>query len=195
MKKTLSFAAAIIAAAFVSVSCNNANNSTETKASNVEPAAPGSIVYIQIDSLVNGYDMFNDEKSALEAEVQVIQDDLQKQGNAFQKSVADFENKVNKGLLTRSQAEQQQAALQERQQQLQNLNQQKTMEVQEKEAVMLNKVMDKIQTYLNEYNESHNYALILSTSAASNTVLVGNPSLDITNDVLTGLNAEYVKSK
>lgn len=195
MKKTLSLAAAIIAAAFVSVSCNNGNNSTEAKASNVEPAAPGSIVYIQIDSLVNGYDMFNDEKSALEAEVQTIQDDLQKQGNAFQKSVADFENKVNKGLLTRSQAEQQQAALQERQLQLQNLNQEKAIEVQEKEAVMLNKVMDKIQTYLNEYNESHNYALILSTSAASNTVLVGNPSLDITNDVLAGLNAEYVKSK
>ena len=69
--------------------------------------------------------------------VQTIQDDLQKQGNAFQKSVADFENKVNKGLLTRSQAEQQQAALQERQQQLQNLNQEKAIEVQEKEAVML----------------------------------------------------------
>lgn len=195
MKKTLSLAAAIIAAAFVSVSCNNSNNSTEAKTSNVEPAAPGSIVYIQIDSLVNGYDMFNDEKSALEAEVQTIQDDLQKQGNAFQKSVADFENKVNKGLLTRSQAEQQQAALQERQQQLQNLNQEKAIEVQEKEAVMLNKVMDKIQTYLNEYNESHNYALIISTSAASNTVLVGNPSLDITNDVLAGLNAEYVRNK
>lgn len=195
MKKTLSLAAAIIAAAFVSVSCNNSKNSTEAKASNVETAAPGSIVYIQIDSLVNGYDMFNDEKSALEAEVQTIQDDLQKQGNAFQKSVADFENKVNKGLLTRSQAEQQQAALQERQQQLQNLNQEKAIEVQEKEAVMLNKVMDKIQTYLNEYNESHNYALIISTSAASNTVLVGNPSLDITNDVLAGLNAEYVRNK
>lgn len=193
MKKTLSFAAAIFAAALVSVSCNNAQ--TAPAAVNVEPAAAGSIVYIQIDSLVNGYDMFNDEKSALESEVQAIQDDLQKKGNAFQKSVSDFENKVNKGLLTRSQAEQQQMSLQQRQQELQNLSQEKGIEMQEKEAVMLNKVMDNIQTFLEEYNKTHNYALILTTSAASNNVIIGNPSLDITQDVLNGLNAEYVKSK
>ncbi len=193
MKKTLSFAAAIFAAALVSVSCNNAQ--TAPAAVNVEPAAAGSIVYIQIDSLVNGYDMFNDEKSALESEVQAIQDDLQKKGNAFQKSVSDFENKVNKGLLTRSQAEQQQMSLQQRQQELQNLSQEKGIEMQEKEAVMLNKVMDNIHTFLEEYNKTHNYALILTTSAASNNVIIGNPSLDITQDVLNGLNAEYVKSR
>ena len=55
--------------------------------------------------------------------------------------------------------------------------------------------MDAVQTYLNEYNKTHNYALILTTSATTNTVIVGNPSLDITNDVLKGLNAEYIKSK
>ena len=52
-----------------------------------------------------------------------------------------------------------------------------------------------MQTYLTEYNKTHNYALILTTSAASSTVIVGNPSLDITNDVLIGLNEEYAKNK
>ncbi len=197
MKQTLSILAVILSAAMFLTSCNTTNSAAPaTQAVQTGEIAPaGSIVYIQMDSLVNQYDMFNDLRSELETKVEAIQDDLRKKGNALEKSVTDFQNKMNKGLLTRSQAETQQQALLEREQNLRNLTQQKQLEMQEEEAVMLRKVMDAIQTYLNQYNETHNYALILTTSAASSTVIVGNPSLDITNDVLNGLNAEYIKSK
>ncbi len=197
MKHTLSILAAVISVAMFVSSCNS-TQSTQT-ASQVAPsgeiAPAGSIVYIQMDSLVNQYDMFNDLKSEFESKVEAIQDDLRKKSNAFEKSATDFQNKLNKGLLTRSQAETQQQALMQREQELRNLSQQKQMEMQEEEAVMLRRVMDAIQTYLNSYNETHNYALILTTSGASSTVIVGNPSLDITNDVLKGLNEEYIQSK
>ena len=85
--------------------------------------------------------------------------------------------------------------LNERLQALQNEGQIKQNEIAEEQAVLLNKVFDAVQTYLTEYNKTHNYALILTTSAASSTVIVGNPSLDITNDVLIGLNEEYAKNK
>ncbi|MBO7306186.1 MAG: OmpH family outer membrane protein, partial [Bacteroidales bacterium] len=106
-----------------------------------------------------------------------------------------FETKINKGLLTRAQAEEQQQKLLERQQNLQNLSQQKQLEIAEEEAVMARKVMDAVQTYLAKYNEIKGYALIITTNGSSNTVIVGNPSLNITSDVLVGLNEEYVKSK
>ncbi|MBE6226907.1 MAG: OmpH family outer membrane protein [Bacteroidales bacterium] len=197
MKHTLSILAAIISVAMFVSSCNS-TQSTQTSAQvapSGEIAPAGSIVYIQMDSLVNQYDMFNDLKSEFESKVEAIQDDLRKKSNAFEKSATDFQNKLNKGLLTRSQAETQQQALMQREQELRNLSQQKQMEMQEEEAVMLRRVMDAIQTYLNSYNETHNYALILTTSGASSTVIVGNPSLDITNDVLKGLNEEYIQSK
>lgn len=195
MKHTLSILAVVVAAVMFASSCNT--NQTAPAAQAVEAgetAAAGSIVYIQMDSLVNQYDMFNDLRSEFEAKVEAIQEDLRKKGNAFEKSATDFQNKLNKGLLTRSQAETQQQALLQREQDLRNLTGQKQMEMQEEEAVMLRRVMDAIQTYLNKYNETHNYALIL-TSSASNPVIVGNPSLDITNDVLKGLNEEYIQSK
>lgn len=197
MKNTLSVLAALVAATVLFASCNaNAGASAVEQAPQAsQTAAAGSIVYIQMDSLINQYDMFNDLKSEIEAKVQAIDDDLRKKGNALEKSVQDFQNKLNKGLLTRSQAETQQQELIEREQSLRNLTAQKQLEMQEEEAVMIRKVMDAIQTYLTEYNKTHNYALILTTSASTNTVIVGNPSLDITADVLTGLNAEYIKSK
>ncbi len=188
-----------VAVAAVICACNATGNTNAPQATNGSEAkaavAQGSIVYIQLDSLINQYDMFNDLKSELESKAQAIQDDLSKKGRSFESAVKDFETKINKGLLTRAQAEEQQQKLAERQQNLQNLSQQKQYEMAEEEAVMSRKVMDAIQTFLNKYNDEKGYAMIITTSAATNTVIVGNPALDITQDVLAGLNDEYIKSK
>jgi Skp family chaperone for outer membrane proteins len=63
----------------------------------------------------------------------------------------------------------------------------------EEEAVMFRRIYDAIQTFLTEYNQEHNYSLILSTSGSNNVVLQGAPELNITQDVLNGLNAKYKK--
>ena len=139
--------------------------------------------------------MFNDLRSELESKAQAIQDDLTKKGRSFESAVKDFETKIAKGLLTRSQAEEQQKKLLEREQNLQGLSQQKQMELAEEEAVMMRRVMDAVQTYINKYQQEKGYALIITTSAATNTVIAGNANLDITQSVLTGMNEEYIKSK
>ena len=117
-------------------------------------------------------------------------DDLTKKGRSSESAVKDFQTKIDKGLLTRSQAEEQQQRLVEREKNLQTLSQQKQMELAEEEAVMMRRVMDAIQTYITKYNQEKGYALILSVP-----VLAGEPSLNITQDVLVGLNEEYIKSK
>ena len=187
-----------VAVAAIICSCaanSNTNGAQQANAAGEAPAAQGSIVYIQLDSLVNQYDMFNDLRSELESKAQAIQDDLTKKGRAFESAVKDFETKIAKGLLTRSQAEEQQKKLLEREQNLQGLSQQKQMELAEEEAVMMRRVMDAVQTYINKYQQEKGYALIITTSAATNTVIAGNANLDITNDVLKGMNEEYIKSK
>jgi len=138
-------------------------------------APAGSIVYIQIDSLMNQYDMFNDLKSELESKAQVIQDDLSKKGRAFERDYKDWEAKIQKGLVTRAQAETQQQQLAMRQQELQNLSQQKQMEMAEE--------------------EEKNFSVIINSSATMNTVLQADSTLNITSDVVAGLNDEYIKTK
>ena len=187
-----------VAVAAIICACNATGNTTSQAAGTTEAgvtAAQGSIVYIQLDSLINQYDMFNDLRSELENKAQAIQDDLTKKGRSFESAAKDFQTKIEKGLLTRSQAEEQQQRLAERQQNLQNLSQQKQYELAEEEAVMSRRVMDAVQTFLEKYNQEKGYAMIITTSAATNTVIVGNPALDITQDVLAGLNNEYIKSK
>ncbi len=173
----------------------NKSNKNEAVVADGSAAQKGDVVYIQIDSLVNNYDMFNDLRSELESKATKIQNDLNKKSRAFENDAKNFEEKLNKGLLTRSQAESMQASLLQRQQELQNYTQQKQMEMAEEETVMINKVMDAIKTYVKEYNKTHQFALILTTSTTTQVVIDGSASLDITQDVLNGLNEEYIKTR
>ena len=158
-------------------------------------AVAGDIVYVQLDSLIANYDMYNDLMTAFQSKVQGIQDDLSKRGRRLESDAKAFESQVQKGLLTRSAAEEQQTKLMQRQQNLQNEMAKKDAEIQEEQAVLNNQVYYAVKDFIEKYNEDHQFSLILTTSGVTNTVLNVNPGLDITADVLKGLNEEYIKNR
>jgi outer membrane protein len=165
-----------------------------------EPLADGQavagegIVYVNIDSLVRGYDMYFDLQKEFEAKAKKKDADFTARMKKFESDARDFQDKVEKGLVTRSQAQQLQEGLAKREQELLQLRQELQGELQEEESVMLRQIQNNIQTYVNEYNQTKRYSLILSTSG-STVVLYGNPTLNITSEVLSGLNETYVKAK
>ena len=178
---------ALVAALAISCDQKKTDN-TVSEGQSVAPQA-GSIVYIQLDSIVAKYDMFNDLKSKLEEKVQKIQNELQQKGRAWERDVKDFQNKIQKGLMTQSEAEEKNRVLTNRQADLQNLSSQKEAEIAEENTVMMNKVMDAVESFVKKYNEEKKYSMILTG------VFLGDPALDITNDIIEGLNEEYVNNK
>ena len=199
MKKTpliLSVVAAVLAvAALIIARACPKGGAKPAAAGEALTASAGDIVYVRIDSLILKYDMYSDLSGELEAKKQAIESDLNKKGRKLESDGKAFENQINKGLLTRSAAEKQQQTLLQRQQDLQNLASQKQAELMEENEVMMNQVMDAVTTYLERYNEQHNFAAILTTSATTNVVIVGNPALDITAEIVEGLNNEYIKKR
>ncbi len=157
-------------------------------------AVAGGIVYVNIDSLVRGYDMYFDLQKEFEVKAKKKDGDFTAKMRKFETDARDFQEKVEKGLVTRSQAQQLQEGLARRQQELQQLQQQLQMELAEEEGVMLRQIQSNIQAYVKEYNVEKGYSIILSTSG-STVVLYGDAGLNITNEVLKGLNEGYVKAK
>ncbi len=189
------------AAAFVlaAVSCNNAKTAetaTEGAAANEGPAA-GAIVYFNLDRVLEEYDMANDLRSVVETKVGSIQQEINRRGSKLEKDVKAFQDKIDKGLLTRSVAEVQGQKLQEQQNNFQQYAAQKQQEIAEEQQVMLNQIADAIKSFLDEYNADKKYAMIISTQGAvlPAPVAAADPELDITDDILEGLNAAYVKTK
>lgn len=200
MKKTpliLSIVAIVVSVAAIVLSfvCGNSKSNKVAADGEQVEAVAGDVVYVRLDYVLNNYDMAADLSSALDSKAQAIQDDLQKQGRKLESDAKSFENQYNKGLLTRSAAEQQQQSLMQREQDLNNLSQQKSVELQEESIVMNNQIMDAIQTFLTAFNEDHQFGAIIGVTDAANMVIFGNQALDITQAVVDGLNAEYIKTR
>jgi len=182
----------------MAASCKTGNNAAASEGSAVnEGPAAGAIVYFNLDRILDEYDMANDLRSVVETKVGSIQQEINRRGSKLEKDVKAFQDKIDKGLLTRSVAEVQGQKLQEQQNSFQQYAAQKQQEMAEEQQVMLNQIADAIKTFLDEYNAEKKYAMIISTqgSVLPAPVACANPELDITDDILQGLNAAYVKTK
>lgn len=157
-------------------------------------ASKGDIVYIDLDRVLMEYDMANDLRSVVETKVQNIEAEVTRRGKKLENEVKAFQEKMNKGLMTRSVAEVQQQKLMKQEQEFNTYAQQKQMEIQEEQVVMMNQLGDAIKTFLDKYNAEKQYAMILTNNAGA-PVITADPALDITDDVLAGLNDDYIKSK
>ncbi len=157
-------------------------------------ASKGDIVYVDLDRIIMEYDMANDLRSVVETKIQNIQAEVNRRGKKLENEIVDFQNKIDKGLMTRSVAEAQGQKLQQQELEFNNYAAQKEQEIQEEQMVMMNQLGDAIQTYLTNYNAEKQYAMILTNSGGA-PVIAADAALDITDAVLAGLNEEYIKSK
>ena len=157
-------------------------------------ASKGDIVYIDLDRILMEYDMANDLRSVVETKVQNIEAEVNRRGKKLENEVKSFQEKLNKGLMTRSVAEVQQQRLVQQEQEFNNYAAQKQAEIQEEQAVMMNQLGDAIKTFIDKYNAEKQYAMILSNNGGA-PVITADAALDITDDVIAGLNDEYIKTK
>ena len=188
----------VLALCLMAASCNETKPAGDAEnAVTAEGPAAGAIVYFNLDRVLEEYDMANDLRSVVETKVSGIQQELTRRSNKLEKDVKAFQDKIDKGLLTRSVAEVQGQKLQEQQANFQNYYNQKQQEMAEEQQVMLNQIADAIKTWLEEYNAEKQYAMIISTqgSVLPAPVAVASEDLDITDEILEGLNAAYVKTK
>ena len=198
MKRTTLFLGILALAGMLAVSCNNPKSAKAGEGEVAESAAgKGAIVYFNLDRVLQEYDMANDLRSVVETKVGSINPEVNRRGNKLEKDIKAFQDKIDKGLLTRSVAEVQSGDLQKRRNDFEQYAAQKQQEIAEEQQVMMNQIADAIQTFLVKYNDEKGYAMILTTQGNILTapVTVADPELDVTDEILAGLNAEYIKSK
>lgn len=197
--KKISIIAGVVALMAFAVSCNQnqAAAPAAAAASEDSTAVAGSIVFFNMDKVMEGYDMANDLNSVFETKTSGIQAEIDRRGKKLEKDMTDFQNKVDKGLLTTSVAQAQYQKIQQQQQDYQQYVVRKQQEMGEEQQVMMNQIANAISEFVQEYNAEHQYALILATAGPilSTPVVTGDPKLDITEDLLAGLNAAYIKTK
>jgi len=148
------------------------------------------IAYVNIDTLLNNMEMYQDITDNLSSRQQRLETDFSSKYKSFEREITDFQEKVQKGLLTRREAQQLEAQLSNRRMELENQRNNYMMELQEENAVGQNKVINYIMEYLDEYNSDNKYRYILSYSFGGG-ILFASDALNITQEVLRGINEKY----
>lgn len=196
MKKITILVSLMAAASILFTSCNNDKTSENKKEDAAESASipAGSIVYFELDRVLEEYDMANDKRSEVETKVEAIQKEVTRRQKNLENAVKDFNNKINKGLMTSAVAAEQQKKLQQQDAAFQQYAQEKQNEIMEEQQVMMNQLADAIKSFVEEYNNEKQYAMILSNQAGV-PVITGDATLNITDEIIAGLNAQYIKSK
>ena len=193
MKKSSIILSLLAAGAVVFSSCKE--NKEEAQTQGEKPAIEkGSIVYFNLDRVLDEYDMANEKRSEGETKIASIEKEVMRRQKSLEDAAKDFQNKINKGLMTTAAANEKSRKLQQQEQAYNQFAQQKQQEIMEEQQVMMNQLADAIKTFMESYNEEKGYAMILSNTAGV-PVIVGDPALDITDDVIAGLNAEYIELK
>ena len=152
------------------------------------------IAYVNIDSIIFNFSMFQDGMNDLMDKQSKAEAELNAKGTRYERDLKDYQEKVSRGLVTRATADQMEQALVQQQQEFVNLRDQLQGDLMEEEQVMNRQVLDYIMKFLEERREEYNYSYVLGKSFGS-VVLYSESSFDITANVLDGLNKKYQAEK
>jgi outer membrane protein len=178
---------------FLHFSGNKKTIKNEITRNNAGSPAQG-IAYINIDSVIFKFNMFLDRRNDLMDKQKSAEAELNSKGDQYQKAAKDYQDKVNKGLVTRATAAQIEQSLVQQQQELVSLRDKLQSNLVDEEQVMNHQILEYITKFLEENRSDYNYQYILGKSFGS-VVLYGDNSLDITPKVLDAINKKYKSEK
>ena len=179
---------------FCGNSCRNTSAPTTVVAPVNDSDTPAElrIAFVDTDSILQKYALVEDSKK----EVEKFSNSKEKQLYASQAQLeADYNAYLQTGAsMTLQQQQAKEEELTQRGVKLRKMEEQFMAEIQQ-QLLEKNKITaDSVINYIKRYNANHQYTLILE-KAGINGVLYGEPQLDITQEILDGLNAEYEASK
>lgn len=146
------------------------------------------IGYIKSAELFEGFVGMKEAKAKYDQKVGAWQANFDTLSKDYQQGLSRFDKDYNK-MGTRERAEKTQLL----RSQMQNLEQYKqTIEenIKKEDDALSQGVYNQVNTYIKQYGEEHGYTIILGTTSNGN-ILYGKDHVDITEQVLKGLNINY----
>lgn len=150
------------------------------------------IAFITSDSVLEHYEYLKVNKEQLEATTKKLDQDYRNRALGLQNEIAAYQRNV--GSMTLSQVRATEEDLGKKQQNLQMYQQSLGQKLMEEEAKLNKELYDRVTTFLKKYGAEHNLQVVLKYDPSSD-VLYGGQALDITNDVIKGLNEGYQAEK
>lgn len=155
---------------------------------------PGDLklAYIKSDSVLKYYDYLKVNKVQLEAKTKKMDQDYRNRAMGLQNEIAAYQRNVSS--MTLGQVRATEEDLGKKQQNLQMFQQSLSQQLMEEEAKLNKELYDRITVFLKKYGNEKGLQIVLKFDPTSDVLFAGD-ALDISQDVIAGLNAEYKQEK
>jgi outer membrane protein len=160
--------------------------------SSADPGGDVKIAYIRSDSVLKYYDYLKVNKVQLEEKTKKMDQDYRNRAMGLQNEIAAYQRNVNS--MTLGQVRATEEDLGKKQQNLQLYQQSLGQQLMEEEAKLNKELYDRITVYLKKYGNDKGFQFVLKVDPTSDVLFAGD-ALDISQDVIAGLNVEYKLEK
>ncbi len=150
------------------------------------------VAFFNFDSLTVNYEFIKDEKKKFEQLQNRWDGELSAKEQSFQKRYAELEQKAQ--TMNQNDMQQAQMELGQMQQTMAELKQKAAEDIQKKNLEFATEMNKKLDSFLKTYNQKQQFDYILK-SGEGGFIAYGKEALNITTDVINGLNAEYENAK
>ncbi|MGC4022811.1 MAG: OmpH family outer membrane protein [Cyclobacteriaceae bacterium] len=163
-----------------------------SSASSVTAPANLKIAYLNSDTVLKYYEYVKEMRTIYEAKNKRLDKDLQTRAQSLQNDIDAYQK--NLGNLTIGQAKAVEEDLTKKQQNFRLFQQSVEQEVVNDQAKLQNDLYGRITSFLKKYAEGSELQVVMKYDQSSD-VLFGGPGIDISQDVIKGLNDAYKTDK
>lgn len=184
----------MLVGASVILGCN-ASGSKGTPAVSSTPiasaaGAAGKIAYVNIDTLEAKYDVLKAKREDFKHRQEQMESELQRSYQQMQSDAEAVQKKAEANNLSQTEYENAQKRLYQMQKSLESRKQSLTEQLMKDQEEFNKDLKMRLDAFLDKYNKTHQFDYILSYSYAGSSLLYVNKQLDITKDVVDGMNTE-----
>lgn len=153
------------------------------------------IAYVNTDVLNERYQYVKDISDVAKSNLQSMEANYKKKATDLQNRYNEFQQKASQGLLSENQTKEAQEELGKRKEEL-DMMEARQQQLMDQLQVENEKVLKNIMEYIRDYNKSSQYNYVLAYSdKVIGSVLLASDSLDITDEIVEGLNSQYKAKK
>ena len=147
------------------------------------------IGYLNVDSLQVNYKLYKELINKLKRRQAKYEKELQSKSAVFEKKVIAFQK--NAATMTQFEGQMKQKALGEEEQMLYKMRDDFALKFQNEESKLNDEFQKNVKDFIKNFNRESQYNLIIGASQLGNVVLDYNKGIDITSEVVKGLNTQY----
>jgi outer membrane protein len=154
--------------------------------------APFKIAYFEMDSVEQQYQYIKEVQGLLKKKEQSITSELGSMRSGYANRVQQLQAQAPQ--MSQQDGERAQAEITQMERNLQQREAKLAQELQEQQFKLMQDINKKIEDFLTEYNKTKGYSYIFSRQSGD-FIYFKDTTLNITNDLIKGLNEQYYKEK